>query len=119
MVCVVGAYIPPHDTSTLEYVSKALEARLETGVDPILVGDRNADLANPASVREGEIADTPLAAHGLEDMFGHFRPCHPYPDGHTWSMVHQGHLIMSWCDYLLRVDRRMGWLAKAELGKGQ
>eukprot|EP00978_Attheya_sp_CCMP212_P036376 scaffold164556_cov31-Attheya_sp.AAC.1 len=40
-------------------------------------------------------------------MFGHFRPRRPYRDGHTWSMLHQGRLITSWCDYLLGVDRRM------------
>jgi hypothetical protein len=88
----------------LEYVSKALEARPE-GVDPILIGDLNANLADPESARAGEIADT-LAAHGLEDMFGHFRPRRPYRDGHTWSMLRQGRLITSRCDYLLGVDRR-------------
>eukprot|EP00978_Attheya_sp_CCMP212_P017572 scaffold47065_cov60-Attheya_sp.AAC.1 len=50
----------------------------DRGVDPILVGDLNANLANPSSVREGEITDTLAPAHGLEDMFGHFRPCRPY-----------------------------------------
>eukprot|EP00978_Attheya_sp_CCMP212_P011677 scaffold28947_cov48-Attheya_sp.AAC.3 len=55
---VVGAYIPPHDTAALEYVSKALEARPE-GVDPILIGDLNANLADPVSARAGKIL-TPL-----------------------------------------------------------
>eukprot|EP00978_Attheya_sp_CCMP212_P013853 scaffold34928_cov54-Attheya_sp.AAC.9 len=69
----VGAYIPPLNIVTLEYMSKDLEARPE-GVNPILVGDLNAILANLALVREGEIAGT-LAARGLEDiMLSHFRP---------------------------------------------
>ena len=52
---VVGAYVPPSDTSTIEYVSKALDDQPE-GVDPILIGDLNANLADPGSDREHEIA---------------------------------------------------------------
>jgi hypothetical protein len=79
---VVGAYsIPPHNTATLECVSKALEARPE-GVDHILIGNLNANLADPELTRAVKIADT-LAAHGSEDMFGHFRQRRPYRDGNT------------------------------------
>eukprot|EP00978_Attheya_sp_CCMP212_P036150 scaffold161999_cov90-Attheya_sp.AAC.1 len=78
---VVGAYVPPADTSTIEYVSKALDDRPE-GVDPILIGDLNANLADPGSEREHEIAAA-AADHGLEDMFSHFRPSRAYRAGYT------------------------------------
>jgi hypothetical protein len=101
---VVGAYIPPDDTATLEYVSKALTDRPE-GVDPILIGDLNANLADPGSEREHEIAAT-VAACGLEDMASHFRPRRPYREGYTWKMSRLGSLVTSRCDYLLGTDRR-------------
>jgi hypothetical protein len=68
---VVGAYVPPSDTSTIEYVSKALDDQPE-GVDPILIGGLNANLADPRLDRDHEIVAA-AANHGLEDMFSHFR----------------------------------------------
>jgi hypothetical protein len=101
---VVGAYIPPADTVTLEHVSKALDDRPE-GVDPILLGDLNANLADPVQPREHEIAAV-LASQGLEDMMGHFAATRCYRAGYTWKQSRQGVLVTSRCDYLLGVDRR-------------
>jgi hypothetical protein len=39
---IIGAYIPPHDTTTLFYISKASERF--AGQPVILVGDINVDL---------------------------------------------------------------------------
>jgi exonuclease III len=101
---VVGAYVPPSDTSTIEYVSKALDDRPE-GVDPILIGDLNANLADPDSDREHEIAAA-AADHGLEDMFSHFRQSRAYKAGYTWKQWRLGRMETSRCDYLLGTDRR-------------
>jgi hypothetical protein len=100
---VVGEYILPADTVTLEQVSKALDERLE-GVEPILLGDLNANLAEPVQSREHEIAAA-MASHGLEDMLGHFAPRRRYRAGYTWKQSREGVLVTSRCDYLLGVDR--------------
>ena len=46
---VVGAYIPPADISTIEYVERALGRFQNSRRQPLLLGDLNVDLASATS----------------------------------------------------------------------
>ena len=63
---VVGAYVPPSDLDTVEYITQAFGA-MPRAISPILLGDLNVDLANPRDGRGQEIA-AELASLGLEDL---------------------------------------------------
>lgn len=47
---VIGAYVPPSDLDTVEYINQAFEA-LPRAIPPILLGDLNVDLDNPRDER--------------------------------------------------------------------
>ena len=67
---IVGAYIPPADTTTLIHITTALGRFPNRKV--ILVGDLNLDLGFIEMERDTEIADI-LATSGLFDMHHHFK----------------------------------------------
>ena len=67
---VVGAYVPPADSTTSVHIAAALARFPSRKV--ILVGDLNLDLDSLESERDREIADT-LASSGLLDMHRHFK----------------------------------------------
>ena len=74
-------------------------------MDPILLGNLNANLADPVQSREHEIAAA-MASHGLEDMLGHFAARRHHRAGYALKQLRQGVLVTSRCDYLLGVDWR-------------
>jgi exonuclease III len=68
---IIGAYIPPSDTTTLTYISEA--SQRFAGKPIILMGDINVDLRTTTpDARDTEIMAM-ISALGLEDMSTHFR----------------------------------------------
>ena len=102
---VVGAYVPPSDLDTVEYITQAFEA-MPRAISPILLGDLNVDLANPRDGRGQEIA-AELASLGLEDLLLHFRQRRRFRHGKTFWQCRDGRMVRSRCDYILGTDRRM------------
>ena len=102
---LVGAYIPPADVSTLEFIELALN-RFSTGPAPILLGDLNVNLRAPQGARENQIAAL-VASYGLFDLLPNFKQRRRYGDGATWSQHRDGEVVKGWCDYILGTDRRM------------
>ena len=102
---VIGAYVPPSDLDTVEYIIQAFEA-LPRAIPPILLGDLNVDLDNPRDER-GQAITTEMAVLGLEDLLLHFRLRRSYRHGMTYMQHRNGETVRARCDYLLGTDRRM------------
>lgn len=102
---VVGAYIPPSDLDTVEFITQAFEA-LPRALPPILLGDLNVDLDNPRDER-GQAIATEMAGLGLEDLLLHFRQRRGFRHGMTWMQHRDGRTVQAHCDYILGTDRRM------------
>jgi hypothetical protein len=102
---MIGAYIPPQDTTTLHYISKASDRF--AGQPIILLGDINVDLRTQTpDNRDTEIMAL-LATLGLEDMAAHFIQRKKFRHGNTWQMERDGTTLQSQCDYILGTDRRI------------
>ena len=105
---IVGVYIAPEDTTTLERVVKAIR-RKPQGAKLLVAGDFNVNIAAPEGDRRAEDIATELATAGLEDMARHFLPrekrwCR---DRRTWGMLRKGREVRSRTDYILGTDRRL------------
>ena len=105
---IVGCYLAPDDTSTIERVVKALRD-LPKGAELLVTGDLNINLASPEGDRREEHIATTIATEGLEDMAQHFLPqerrwCR---DRRTWGMLRKGREVRSRTDYILGTDRRI------------
>ena len=70
---IVGVYLAPDDTETMERVTEAIRSRPRR-VELLVAGYFNADLATPEGDRRSEAIATSLATEGLEDMVRHFLP---------------------------------------------
>jgi endonuclease/exonuclease/phosphatase family metal-dependent hydrolase len=101
----VGAYVPPADLSTMEFVNRAMEA-LPQGLRPLLLGDLNVDLDDLRNDRARSMA-ADLASYGFEDLLPHFRQRCGFCHGTTWWQHRDGGTVRSRCDYILGTDRRM------------
>ena len=64
---IVGVYIAPEDTETMERVVEAIR-RKPRGAELLVAGDFNVDIAAPEGDRRAEDISTELATAGLEDM---------------------------------------------------
>ena len=95
---LVGAYIPPSDTTgeTLQHLEQAFRTRCHHQL--ILFGDLNVDLYHPTDVRAEEIV-TFTALSGLSDV-SRFFP-RPLRGRWTWSQSRENHVITSTTDYIL------------------
>ena len=84
---IVGAYIAPEDTKTMERVVEATQKKLR-GAELMVAGDFNADIAAPEGDQRAENIAMDLATAGLEDMARHFLPREKrwYRDRQTWGM---------------------------------
>ena len=105
---IVGVYIAPKDTTTMERVVEAIR-RKPRGAELLVAGDFNVDIASPEGYRRAEDIATELATAGLEDMRRHFLPrekrwCR---DRGTWGMLSKGREVRSRTDYILGTDRRL------------
>ena len=70
---IVGCYLAPDDTSTIESVVAALKER-PRGAKLLVVGYFNVNLAEPEGGRRGEDISAAMATEGLEYMSEHFLP---------------------------------------------
>ena len=70
---IVGCYLAPDNTLTIERVVDALKEHPK-GAKMLVAGDFNANLAEPEGDRRGEDIATALGTEGLEDMLAHFLP---------------------------------------------
>jgi endonuclease/exonuclease/phosphatase family metal-dependent hydrolase len=102
---VVGAYIPPADESTLEFIRQAV-GDLPQWCSPLLLGDLNVNLADLQDDRAWAVA-ADLATYGFEDLLLQFRQRHGHRHGHTWKQHCDGTMVCSRCDYILGLDRCM------------
>ena len=85
---IMGCYLAPDDTSTMDRVVKALQSQ-PMGAELLVTGDFNLNLATSEGGRRAEDIATMLATEGLEDMAKHFLPresrwCR---DWRTWGML--------------------------------
>ena len=64
---IVGCYLVPNYTSTIESVVATLKERPK-GAELLVTGDFNANLVEPEGDRRGEDIAEALATEGLEDM---------------------------------------------------
>ena len=96
---IVGVYIAPEDTATMERVVEAIR-RKPRGAELLVAGDFNVDIAAPEGDRRAEDIATELATAGLEDMAQHFLPrekrwCR---DWRMWGMLRKGREVWSRTD---------------------
>ena len=105
---IVGCYLAPDDTSTIERVVEALRERPK-GADLLVPGDMNINLAEPEGDRREEDIAATLTTEGLEDMAAHFlsRQRCWCRDRMTWSMLRKVREVRSCTDYILGTDRRL------------
>ena len=94
--CIVGCYLAPDDTSTIDSVVARLKER-PMGAELLVAGDFNANLAEPEGDQRGEDIAAAMATEGLEDMLSHFLPrrrswCR---DGRMWSMIREEREVRS------------------------
>ena len=71
---IVGCYLSPDDTSTIESVVAALKERPQ-GAELLATGYFNVKLSEPEGVWRGEDIAAALATEGLENMSANFQPC--------------------------------------------
>ena len=105
---IVGCYLAPNDTLTIESVIAALKKR-PMGDELLVAGDFNANLLEPEGDRRGEYIAAAMATEGLEDMLAHFLLqrrswCR---DGRTRSMTREGREVRSRTEYILGTDLRL------------
>ena len=85
---IVGCYLAPNNTSTIERVVEALRESPK-GAELLVAGDLNINSAAPEGDRREEDIAATFATEGLEDMAPHFLPrqrrwCR---DRRTWGML--------------------------------
>ena len=98
---IVGAYIPPVNTTTSMHITTALARFPRRKV--ILVGDLNLDLDYCKSERDTQIADI-LATSRLLDMHCHFKSPGRFIKPATWHQKREGEVIKSMPDSFLCSD---------------
>ena len=101
---VVGAYIPPKDTTTSVHIAAALARFPSQKV--ILVRDLNLNLDSLETDRDMEISDI-LATSGILDMHRHSKLHGRNRRPTTWHQKREGEVIKSRPDYFLCLDRRI------------
>ena len=105
---IVGCYLAPNDTSTIERVVEALRERPK-GTELLVAGDLNINPADPEGDRREEEIATTIATEGLEDMAPHFllQKCRWCWYRRTWGMLWKGREVRSRIDYILGTDHRL------------
>ena len=98
---IVGAYVPPSDTTTSVHIAAALGCFPNRKV--ILIGNFNLNLDSIEMDRDMEIANT-LVDSGLLDMYHHFKSIGGFRRQSTWHHKREGTVIRSRPDYFLCLD---------------
>ena len=96
---IVGVYLAPDDTATMERVIKAIRIR-PRGAELLVAVYFNVDLATPEGGRRAEDIARTLATEGLEDMARHFLPQESRwcQDRRTWGVLQKGRDVRSRTD---------------------
>ena len=68
---IMGCYLVPDNTSTIESVVTAIKER-PRGAELLVAGDFNVNLAEPEGDRRGENIVAAMATEGFEDMSAYF-----------------------------------------------
>ena len=72
-----------------------------------MLGDLNVNFDNFEPTDCNMAIALAMASLGVDDMPSHFHQQCNHRDRQTWSMVRDGILIASRCDYILAEDRRV------------
>ena len=85
---IVGVYIAPEDTTTMERVVEVIQ-RKPWGAELLVAGDFNVEIAALEGNWRAEDIATELATAGLEDMARHFLPQEKWwcRDRRMWGML--------------------------------
>ena len=105
---IVGVYLAPDNTTTMERVSKAIRSKTR-GAELLVAGDFNVDLAAPEGDQRAEYIATALATEVLEDLARHFlsRETRWCRDRRTGGMIIKGREVRSRTEYILGMDLRL------------
>ena len=105
---IVGFYLTPDNTSTMERFVEALRERPE-GAELMVAGDMNINLAEPEGNQREEYIAATLATEGMKDMVAHFLPRrHRWcQDGRMCSMLRKRREVPFWTYYILGTDFRL------------
>ena len=105
---IVGCYLAPDNTSTIERFVEALRDR-PNREELLVAGDLNTNLAAPEGDRIEEDIGTTIATEGLEDMAQHFLPQERWWcwEWRTWGILWKGREVRSRTDYILGTDSRL------------
>ena len=74
--CVIGCYISPHDTATVDDIEKAIHECLR-GCIPMLMGDLNINFEDPRDARDDKVTEI-LDAQNFFDTSRCFRQHRAY-----------------------------------------
>ena len=93
---IVGVYLAPKDTTTMERVSEAIRSK-PRGAELLVAGDFNVDLTSSEGDRRAEDITLLLLTEGLEDMARHFLPRESRWCWYrrTWGVVRKGREVRS------------------------
>ena len=93
---IIGCYLTPDNTSTIESVVVALKER-PRGAVLLVAGDLNTMLTEPENDRRGTDIAAALTEGGLKGMAAHFLPRQRkwVRERRTWSMVREGKVVLS------------------------
>ena len=99
---IIGCYLAPDDTSTIERVVAALRDRPK-GTALVVEGELNTDLEDSENDWRGTEIAAAMIASGVEDTTAHFLPRRRrwVRERTMWSMVREGKVVRSRMDYLL------------------
>ena len=105
---IIGYYLSPDDTSTIESVIKALKERPRRS-ELMLAGYLNINLEDPERDRREEEIMAALKTAGIEDMSDQSLPQrHPWcRERRMWIMVRVVREVRSQTNYILGTDRRL------------
>ena len=105
---IIGCYIAPDDTSTIERVVAVLMDRPK-GTALVVAGNLNTNLEDAVNYQRGTEITAAMTEAGVEDMMAHFLPRKRRwgRERWTWIMVREGNVVRSRTDYLLGTDRNL------------
>jgi hypothetical protein len=101
LICV---YLPPGDTTELEYLTEALNRF--PNQQPIVIGDLSTDLEDLSQTRTMETNNL-LASYGLINMIAQFQQRRKHRNCKTWLHMRNDPLIESRCNYILGTDKQL------------
>ena len=107
---IIGCYLAPDDTLTIESVIAALK-EWPWGTALIVATYLNTTLSKRENDGRGTDIAAALAEAGLEDMAAHIL-LHQHRwvwEQQTWSMIREGRVVRSRTDYILGTDRHLFW----------